>query len=70
MARTLGLETVAEGVESRTQAELLSQEGCDCAQGFFYYRPVPRDELFALIEAETAGAARRDGSGVVKTTKA
>ncbi len=36
MAETLGLETIAEGVESVRQAEFLRQRGCTLAQGFLY----------------------------------
>ncbi len=40
MAHSLGMMTVAEGVETRAQAEALSQLGCDRAQGFLYDRPL------------------------------
>ena len=45
LARTLGLETVAEGVEREEQADFLRREGCDIAQGYLYSRPLPPDEL-------------------------
>jgi EAL domain-containing protein (putative c-di-GMP-specific phosphodiesterase class I) len=41
----LGLRTVAEGVESEGQAELLRRLGCQEAQGYHYGRPVPADVL-------------------------
>ncbi len=47
LARSLGLETVAEGVEREDQAILLRREGCDIAQGFLYGYPVPGPELLA-----------------------
>jgi EAL domain-containing protein (putative c-di-GMP-specific phosphodiesterase class I) len=47
LARSLGLTTVAEGVETDAQARLLSAMGCDRGQGFLYGRPVP-GEQFAL----------------------
>ena len=45
MAHLLELEVVAEGVESRTQAALLSKMGCDFAQGFYFSRPLPPEEV-------------------------
>jgi diguanylate cyclase (GGDEF)-like protein len=46
LARTLGLETVAEGVEREEQALFLRNEGCDMAQGYLYSRPLPAETLF------------------------
>lgn len=46
LARTLGLETVAEGIEREDQAAFLLTEGCQYAQGFLYSRPLPANELY------------------------
>ncbi len=43
LAASLGVETVAEGVESTRQAERLATLGCAQAQGYWYSRPVPLD---------------------------
>ena len=40
MLKTLGVKVVAEGVETREQADFLRTTGCDLAQGFFFSRPV------------------------------
>lgn len=40
MLKTLGVRVVAEGVETREQADFLRETGCDLAQGFFFSRPV------------------------------
>ncbi len=45
MAKKLGIKVVAEGVETYDQAEFFKQEQCDCAQGYFYARPMPFDKL-------------------------
>lgn len=45
MASSLGLKTIAEGVETETMAELLTQLGCDEAQGYYFARPMPADAL-------------------------
>jgi diguanylate cyclase (GGDEF)-like protein/PAS domain S-box-containing protein len=47
MARSLGLQTVAEGVEQEDQHAFLRDAGCDIGQGFLYGRPVPAGELRA-----------------------
>lgn len=49
MARTLGLRVVAEGVETREQATMLLQWGCEEAQGFFYSRPLPSEDFERFI---------------------
>ncbi len=45
MAKQLGMEVVAEGVEDRNDWELLRQTGCDLAQGNFVSRPLQADEF-------------------------
>jgi diguanylate cyclase len=50
LARSLDLESVAEGVEDGAALELLREWGCDYAQGFTVHRPQPYDQLLAWIE--------------------
>ena len=45
MAKGLGLEVLAEGVETEGQLEFLRENGCETYQGFYFSRPVPVDEL-------------------------
>ncbi len=45
MAVSLGLQTVAEGVEREDQAAFLRDAGCDIGQGYLFGRPVPADDL-------------------------
>lgn len=49
MAHTLGLEVVAEGVETKDQHRFLCESGCDYLQGFLYGRPVPAEEFSRLL---------------------
>jgi len=46
MAQSLSLKTVAEGVETKEQVELLSTLGCDYLQGYYFSKPVPAKELY------------------------
>ncbi|HEY6095632.1 MAG TPA: EAL domain-containing protein, partial [Gallionellaceae bacterium] len=51
LAHNLGLEVVAEGVETQRQYDYLKQLGCDMIQGFYFSRPLPVDEAEAYIRA-------------------
>ncbi|MBB1600844.1 hypothetical protein A9977_12425 [Variovorax sp. UMC13] len=57
IARSLGMQTVAEGIETRSESELMAQLDCDKAQGFWYSRPLPSAEASAwLVSHAHAGA--------------
>jgi len=45
LAHSLGIKVIAEGVESQDIVDLLVSMGCDYAQGYFYSKAVPADEL-------------------------
>jgi EAL domain-containing protein (putative c-di-GMP-specific phosphodiesterase class I) len=45
----MSIETVAEGIESHSQAEMLAREGCDAGQGFYFHPPLPAAEAEKLI---------------------
>jgi EAL domain-containing protein (putative c-di-GMP-specific phosphodiesterase class I) len=57
LAHNLGLTVVAEGVENEGALEILVENGCDSAQGFFFSRPCPADELTAWLTESRFGAA-------------
>jgi len=50
MARSLGLDVVAEGVETEEQLSLLAQEGCTLYQGFLCAPPISTDALISLLQ--------------------
>jgi diguanylate cyclase (GGDEF)-like protein/PAS domain S-box-containing protein len=54
LGRTLDLTTIAEGVETDRQLELLRVLGCDLAQGFHFARPRPPDEVTELLLTDPA----------------
>jgi len=49
LARSIGIETVAEGVETPEQAEFLASIGCDQLQGFLFSQPLPAEDLEPLL---------------------
>lgn len=66
MAHGVGHTVVAEGVETRDQADFLALHGCDELQGYLFSRPVPADEvapLLTAIPAARAGATSRHAAG-------
>ena len=52
MAKSLDLATVAEGVETAEQLELLKGTGCDQIQGYFFSRPLPADDFLAFYREQ------------------
>ena len=51
LGQSLGMATVAEGVETEDQAEMLLMLGCEMAQGWLFGRPVPAEQLSAVTAA-------------------
>jgi EAL domain-containing protein (putative c-di-GMP-specific phosphodiesterase class I) len=58
LAQSLGLRTVAEGVEDERVAQELRDLNCECAQGYYWSRPVPADDIRRLFAA--ASSARME----------
>jgi EAL domain-containing protein (putative c-di-GMP-specific phosphodiesterase class I) len=51
LGHALGMEVVAEGVETMQEDKLLRDQGCDEIQGYLYSRPLPSREMGAFLRA-------------------
>jgi len=54
MGHALGMQVVAEGVETAEQLDFLRVNGCNIAQGYFFSRPLPRLELQRWLQARVS----------------
>jgi len=52
LAHNLGMEVIAEGVETVDQWQKLRALGCQYAQGYLFSRPVPSDKVMELLAAD------------------
>jgi diguanylate cyclase (GGDEF)-like protein len=52
LAHTLGLEVIAEEVETNEQVALLKEMGCNMAQGYHFTKPLPPEEIPALLTSD------------------
>ena len=63
LGQSLGLEVVAEGVETAEDLELLQSLGCERVQGYYLKPPAARDEVFGWLEKMGAGQTTQFQSG-------
>ncbi len=54
IAKSKKIETIAEGIETIGQAEILKQSGCDHAQGYFFGKPMPADQFEEFVKAKAS----------------
>jgi diguanylate cyclase (GGDEF)-like protein/PAS domain S-box-containing protein len=57
LARSLGFQTIAEGVETQGQLDFLREQGCDEVQGYFYSKPLPAEAFEAFVRHHAAPGA-------------
>ena len=50
MAKELGIEVIVEGVETEYQLNILKNNNCDLAQGYFFDRPLPVNEFESKMD--------------------
>jgi EAL domain-containing protein (putative c-di-GMP-specific phosphodiesterase class I) len=58
LARSLRLNIIAEGVETKSQLDYLTSLSCDEVQGFYFSKPLPADEFEAFMNAQQQKADR------------
>jgi EAL domain-containing protein (putative c-di-GMP-specific phosphodiesterase class I) len=61
LAHTLGMDTVAEGIETPEQLAVVRAMGCEFAQGFFFSRPLPAEEAARFLATPDLFASRVSG---------
>jgi EAL domain-containing protein (putative c-di-GMP-specific phosphodiesterase class I) len=52
LADSLGLQTIAEGVETEGQLALLREQGCNEVQGYYFSKPLPAEQFEAFVRAK------------------
>jgi predicted signal transduction protein with EAL and GGDEF domain len=67
LAHELGVEVIAEGVETEAQVRFLIGAGCEHAQGYYYSRPVRAEQATRLLRGGRIEAARGPGSRLAST---
>ncbi len=65
MGKSLSMTVVAQGVETKAQAEFLRVHACDELQGFYFKKPLPADEFTRLLDQEAANLGKQTTTSVV-----
>jgi EAL domain-containing protein (putative c-di-GMP-specific phosphodiesterase class I) len=53
LADSLGLRTIAEGMETEAELDFLREQGCHEVQGFYYSKPLPPDDFEAYFRSRS-----------------
>jgi diguanylate cyclase (GGDEF)-like protein len=65
MAHELGKKAIAEGVETREQADFLIENDCDFVQGYYFSHPLPKEEFLQFVERQDFHTQRRKALEIV-----
>ena len=65
LGQSLGLDVIAEGVETSEHRRTLAEMGCSSYQGYFFAKPLPVAEFDAFVAARTAPSAAATADAVV-----
>ena len=52
LSKNMGLSVIAEGVETQEQKDFLLQNGCNCMQGFYFFKPMPFSDVEEKLKAQ------------------
>jgi len=68
LARSLGMRTVAEGVETQAQCDIIRELDCDLIQGFLFSRPIPAPAVLDLLRARANAASMSGPTNLAPST--
>ena len=60
MLKDLDTKTIVEGVETESQKSFLLQSGCEYAQGFLFYKPMPVEEFDELLHQQEMSTEQKN----------
>lgn len=58
LGRALGMDIVAEGIETEFEAQTMTEFGCTELQGYYFSKPIPADEFVELLKTFRPGRRR------------
>lgn len=67
LAKNLNMRTVAEGVEVKEQVDFLADLGCDMIQGFYFAKPMPKEDYVKRMQGEDHEGSGEQEASVEKT---
>jgi EAL domain-containing protein (putative c-di-GMP-specific phosphodiesterase class I) len=70
LAKSFGLKTVAEGVETEVHANILRELGCDVLQGYLIHRPAPAGVIGRWLESHGRHVASVSGDALTERPNA
>lgn len=50
LSSNLNMQSIAEGIETEAQLNIVREIGCDCGQGYYFYKPMPLEQINGILE--------------------